>query len=119
MRYGGYVLLGLFLIISSSLFLEKFRNRKINLRVKTLIILFFGIFILRNVDRINHEIEKYGYRPLENAHYRMYDNYFDINKNLKYLINYHILCSEKKECKDNIDVEMGSFIGKIYFESVQ
>jgi len=119
LRYGGYVLLGLFLIISSSLFLEKFRNRKINLRVKTLIILFFGIFILRNVDRINHEIEKYGYRPLENAHYRMYDNYFDINKNLKYLINYHILCSEKKECKDSIDVEMGSFIGKIYFESVQ
>ena len=26
---------------------------------------------------------------------------------------------QKKECKDNIDVEMGSFIGKIYFESVQ
>ena len=119
LRYGGYVLLGLFLIIPSSLFLEKFKNKKINIRIKTLIVIFFGIFIFRNVDRINNEIEKYDYSPLKNAHYRMNDNYFDINKNLNELTNYHILCSEKKECKENIDVEMGSLIGKIYFKSVQ
>ena len=84
-----------------------------------MIVIFFGIFIFRNVDRINNEIEKYDYSPLKNAHYRMNDNYFDINKNLNELTNYHILCSEKKECKENIDVEMGTLIGKIYFKSVQ
>ena len=49
----------------------------------------------------------------------MTKNYFNINKNLNELTNYYILCSEKKECKENMDVEMGSLFGKIYFKSVQ
>ena len=67
MRYGGFVLIGLPLIIFSSSVIIKFnisKKKVFNLTV-FFIILSILIFNLRNIIRINKEIDVYGYKPLE------------------------------------------------------
>jgi hypothetical protein len=67
MRYGGFVLIGLPLIIFSSSIIIKFnisKKKVFNLTV-FFIILSILIFNLRNIIRINKEIDIYGYKPLE------------------------------------------------------
>tara|TARA_Y100000590_G_C15729987_1_gene1016622 strand:+ start:451 stop:2157 length:1707 start_codon:yes stop_codon:yes gene_type:complete len=71
MRYGGYVLIALPLIIITSLMIDKLNidNKKKN----SLILLFLFISILgflgRNIDRINKEIEVYNYKILESPYF--------------------------------------------------
>ena len=67
MRYGGFVLIGLPLIIFSSSLIVKYdisKKKVFNLTV-FFIILSILIFNLRNIIRINKEIDVYGYKPLE------------------------------------------------------
>ena len=66
MRYGGFVLIGLPLIIFSASLITKFnipKKKVLNLTV-FFVILSILIFNLRNVVRINKEIDVYGYKPL-------------------------------------------------------
>lgn len=65
MRYGGFVLIGLPLIIFSASIIIKFnisKKKVFNLTV-FFVILSIVIFNLRNVTRINKEIDVYGYKP--------------------------------------------------------
>ena len=67
MRYGGFVLIGLPLILFSSSLISRFQISKKNL--KNLIIFFIILsivaFNLRNFIRINKEIKIYGYDPIQ------------------------------------------------------
>ncbi len=117
LRYGGYVLIGLMLFIPSSLILEKFSKDNINYKFKIMIMLIFIIFISRNIDRIDNEIEKYSYKPLKNSHYRLNENYFKIDKEIKSLLNKYSLCTKFGKCDENSTIKTGSILGKLYFKN--
>ena len=71
MRYGGYVLIALPLIIITSLMIDNLNieNKKKN----SVVLIFFFISILgflgRNIDRLNKEIEVYNYKILESPYF--------------------------------------------------
>ena len=71
MRYGGYVLIALPLIIITSLMIDKLNidNKKKDKLI--LIFLFVSVlgFLGRNIDRINKEIEVYNYKILESPYF--------------------------------------------------
>ena len=115
LRYGGYVLVALLIFIPTSIFLEKFSNKNLKFRIKILIGISFFIFIFRNVDRIENEIEKYKYNPLNNPYYEVNENYYKIDKNLKFYVNNYYLCSRDENCKDHDANRLKKAYGKIYF----
>ena len=71
MRYGGFILIGLPLIILSSSIIDKFTYPKKKIYNLTIffIILSIIIFNLRNIIRINKEIDVYGYLPLKSPYF--------------------------------------------------
>ena len=119
LRYGGFVLFGTLLFIPSSLFLEKFVNKNLNKKIRSLVMLFFIIFIFRNIDRIVNEVEKYDFNPIKNVHYRIETNNFNIDKLLTTLVDYYTSCSDLKNCKEIADIKGGKIFGKIYFLNEQ
>ena len=70
MRYGGYVLIGLPLIIFTSLMIERLNinKQKINSLIMILIITSVFIYFGRNIVRLNKEINFYNY-PIVNSPY--------------------------------------------------
>ena len=68
MRYGGYVLIGLPLIIFTSLMIERLNinKQKINSLIMILIITSVFIYFGRNIVRLNKEINFYNY-PIVNS----------------------------------------------------
>ena len=71
MRYGGYVLISLPIIIFTSSMINnfKFSKKKFFKLVMFFVILSFFIYNSRNVIRINKEIEVYGYKPLNSPYF--------------------------------------------------
>lgn len=51
------------------------------------------IFLIRNIDRINNEIDKYNYEPLVNIKYNIKDNYFKIENRMNLIISNEINCN--------------------------
>ena len=52
---------------------------------------------MRNFDRINNEINKYDYNPLQNSFYYVDKSHFRIQKNFDYLI------TNFNNCKVNLN----------------
>ena len=94
LRYGGFALIALFIFIPLSIFTEGNLNlnSKLKKKISSLIFISFMIFLIKNVDRIFKEFDKYNYNPLVNAHYFINDNTNHFN-NL-------FLEAEKKRNKD-------------------
>ncbi len=90
LRYGGYSLVALILFIPFSLYISKFISiRFFKKKIIFLIVLSLIIFVGRNVNRINDEVQKYNYKVfsypfyyLDQVHFRV-DKYFN-----SMLINY-------------------------------
>ena len=49
-------------------------------RIILLIVLSFGVFVSKNIVRINQEIIKYGYQPFENPYYFISEDGFYFEK---------------------------------------
>ena len=89
LRYGGYCVIALSIFIPFSIYLDKIkisstRYYKIAL---ILVIISFSIFEIRNYGRILNEIDKYGYKPLNETFYSIDKKYFDIQKRIENLKN--------------------------------
>ena len=71
MRYGGFVLIGLPFIIFSSSIISKFNYSKRAVYNLTIFFMVLSIIIfnLRNITRINKEIDVYGYKPLKSPYF--------------------------------------------------
>jgi hypothetical protein len=116
LRYGGYHIIVLLLFIpisvklsSSHIDLKKYSKISIVLISLTTI-----IFISRNINRINNEVESYGYKPIKQTYYFLDDNHFRIQKKMDQLIEQHNHCKNKNvEC--NTDVKIKKVMGKIIF----
>ena len=61
---------------------KKFKD--IILRLKILILVTIIIFLFRNIQRIDQEIEKYDYKPLKTTFYNVDQSHFRIQKILIY-----------------------------------
>ena len=85
LRYGGYTLLALIFFIPVSLFLGNFNYdmSKLKKKIFFLFILTSIIFISRNVYRINYEIDKYDYNPINKAFFHLNKDGFIINGKVK------------------------------------
>lgn len=116
MRYGGYVLIGLILITISSTILTKFnisKKKVVNLTIFFVIITFL-IFNLRNVIRINKEIDIYGYKPLVNPFFYVEEVKSIItaeDKDLKIFSPVKNSCwGSKTPCSYNTNLKISNFL---------
>ena len=116
MRYGGYVLIGLPLLIFSSSIIIKFKISKkkvFNLTV-FFVILSILIFNLRNVIRINKEIDVYGYKPLVSPFFYIEDVDSIItaeDKDLKIFSPIKNSCwGSKTPCSYNTNLKISNFL---------
>ena len=90
LRYGGYSLVALIMFMPFSLYISQFISiRFLKEKIIFLIVLSLIIFVGRNVNRINYEIQKYDYKVfsypfyyLDQVHFRV-DKYFN-----SMLVNY-------------------------------
>jgi len=116
LRYGGYHIIALLIFIplavklsSSQTDLKKYTKVAIVLVSITTI-----IFISRNINRMNNEVESYGYKPIKQTYYFLDDSHFRIQKKMDQLIEQHKNCKiEKVKCNTNVKIK--KLMGKIIF----
>ena len=116
LRYGGYHIVALLIFIplavklsSSQTDLKKYTKVAIVLVSITTI-----IFISRNINRMNNEVESYGYKPIKQTYYFLDDSHFRIQKKMDQLIEQHKNCKiEKVKCNTNVKIK--KLMGKIIF----
>ena len=94
LRYGGYILITLLMILPLSLILERYKNFYEIILKKTIIVVIITvvIFSFRNFIRIDKEKEKYEYDPINKVFFRVEKNFFRIDKKLAKLINNYNDC---------------------------
>ena len=97
LRYGGYSLIALLFFLPLSSYLSKFSAYSNQLEKKILILIFlsFGIFVTKNLFRINNEMIKYDYHPFKNAYYHIPQDAFYFEKRI-FEINQMIKEKDKK-----------------------
>ena len=80
-RYGGYTVVALILYIplSSLLDLYSVYTKKIKSLVFLMLIISSGIFVFKNVKRINNEFVKYNYNPFINPYFHIVDNAYEFS----------------------------------------
>ena len=116
LRYGGYHIIALLLFIPISLRLgsSKIEFKKYSKIITILICLTIIIFISRNINRIIHEVEVYGYKPIRQTYYFIDDNHFRIQKKMNQLIEQYNGCNNKElECITELKIKKK--MGKIIF----
>jgi hypothetical protein len=116
LRYGGYSLIAIIFFLPTSIFLSKINlsNKNIFNRTLIIIVIVATVFLSRNVNRINNEIEKYKYQPILKTYYRLNDEHFRIqNKFDKLIINYN----NCKKNNDNCSKELNNKIKKVFNNS--
>jgi len=89
LRYGGYTILALLFFMPLADILSRYTkyNERVKKNINILIILSFGIFIFKNISRINYEIDKYDYNILKNPHFNLADNAFIYQNKISKLKN--------------------------------
>ena len=120
LRYGGYCLISSVLFIYFSIFMEKYKvNKKFLLKkIYTFITITFLIFIYRNYQRINYEVENYNYQPIEKFYYRIGEKQFNLQNDINTMINNYNLCSDfDLKCDQDISetFETTKIYGKYVF----
>ncbi len=117
LRYGGYVLIFLILVLPVSILLE---NQKYNFKeksksIKILVLIIICIFASRNVSRLIDEHNIYNYNFLKKPFYNLQNNFFTM-KNRKQDYFYDIKVCEKENSKKNIMCKsIGSY--KFYYKT--
>ena len=116
MRYGGFVLIGLPLIIFSSSIIIKFNISKKKVYNLTVFFVLLSIlmFNLRNIIRINKEINIYGYKPLSSPFFYVKDVDFIVtaeDKELKIFSPVNDSCwASKTPCSYNNNLKISNFL---------
>ena len=83
-------------------------------RIMLLISIVIVIFLYRNIDRINHEVKKYEYKPFLNTFYYIDDHHFRVEKEFNNFIKIYEECINKEnECEGFEDLTTNKKFGKI------
>tara|TARA_Y100000816_G_scaffold183065_1_gene132648 strand:+ start:2378 stop:4060 length:1683 start_codon:yes stop_codon:yes gene_type:complete len=102
LRYGGYSLIAVSLILPFSIYLSRNKLKFISIKNKTFLILSIAlcIFVFRNVDRLYDENKKYEFNILKSPYYELKNVHFRLDKKFDNMINDYEKCLEnKKNCK--------------------
>ena len=111
LRYGGYSLIGLMMFIPFSIYLaKKITKKHLKNKIIFLITLSLVIFVGRNLNRIDNEINKYAYQPISYPFYEINETHFRIDSNIIELIQQFKNCENKNSEKCQNDKQI--FIGK-------
>lgn len=117
LRYGGYIIFTLLILIPTSLFLERNHvNAKVIVpRLYVLLVITIIIFLARNILRVNNEIIKYDYKPLSYAFYYIDQNHFRVQVFIKKLIENYKNCGDNsKICDSNLKNKVREFYPERY-----
>ena len=100
LRYGGYHLIALILLIPTSLILSQTKIDYKNYYKKSsiLILITVIIFLYRNFDRLGNEYEQYKYNPLINSNYKF------IGADKKYHLRYNNHMKEHIKSYETINI---------------
>ena len=95
LRYGGYHLLALTLFIPTALLLssQNYKFNKYYKKIHLLLIITILIFVGRNMNRINNEVEIYNYNPIKSPRYRIEPDFYKLK------INKDKVFSKTNNCK--------------------
>ncbi len=98
LRYGGYSLIALIFFIPFSINISSFSPKK-NLKNIIIILTTFAliIFIGRNINRINSEINRFEYNFFNNPNYVIKEDYFRINNFMKEIKQQYQNCKNKND----------------------
>ena len=117
LRYGGYCLVTIIFFLPFSKVLEKYDNSLLENKYKfvILILLVFVIFIGRNISRIDDEIKKYSYKPLNKTYYKVENEHFRIEKRFKKLIQNFKKCNNSSiECDSTLEPQIKQLLKNRY-----
>ena len=117
LRYGGYCLIVILLFYPFSLILEKYDNSLNEKKYKFifLILIIFSIFFIRNIFRINDEINKYSYKPVTETFYKVENKHFRIDKKFKALIKNFEMCEIGHDsCDSDLRLKVEKIFDKKY-----
>ena len=116
LRYGGYVLIFLILIIPTCLFLTKYASnfKKMKNKITFILILILLISFARNINRISFEIKKYDYDPANLVFYKLDQQHLRISNKMKTLINEFENC-EKNQCNEDPNYMVKKFFDRYIF----
>ena len=109
LRYGGYVLISIFLFIPSALVLSTFNldTLKIKKRLVVLLMITFIIFFTRNITRINDEIDKYNFKPFIDNSFRISEHHYRLHNLMHDLTdNYEKCDSNDLNCDENLNLDV-------------
>ena len=123
LRYGGYCLFASLIFLPLSNILSK--NFQVNgkhtkNKFYILVIIAYIIFLGRNVDRINKEMNVYQYSPLKETYYKFNDHHLRIQKEFNLLIdNFNNCKSQNKNCSKKLMPKIQQLYGKYMFVNDQ
>lgn len=117
LRYGGYCIFALIIFIPLSFYIDTFKlnKKKFSTSVFVLIFLTTVIFLGRNLNRINKEIQLYKYKPISETFYKLDENHFRIEKQMNELIINYNKCEFSNENCDLVKGRIKKKFGKIIF----
>ena len=118
LRYGGYSIIAIAVILPFSFYLNKNKLNLKNLRKKTIIILLItiSIFSYRNIDRLYKENKKYEYNVFKRPYYEINNVHFRVDKEIDNLITNYINCLENnKNCNFSENYKVKKSFGKYIF----
>ena len=98
------------MFIPFSLYLAKIVSKKhLKHKIVFLITLSLVIFVGRNLNRIDNEINKYKYQPISYPFYEINEVHFRIDLNIKELIKQFKNCENKdlETCQNNKPIYIG------------
>ena len=105
LRYGGYCIIAILFIIPTSLKLNKYKIKHLELqkKINIFIIISLLIFVGRNINRLSKEFNQYNYNPFIDVKYNLTDSHFRINHKIKELkINHQNCINKENTCNDNV-----------------
>jgi len=116
LRYGGYVLIFLLLAIPFTKLIEKNFQKltHIKTRASYFIVIVVVIFLVRNIDRINKENEKYENQriSLMKINFTVNESALRIDKKIKEELKIYNNCTSNVNCKTKLDKKFNKFIRK-------
>ena len=101
LRYGGYHLIALIILIPLSIYLSRYsvNSQLLKKKVYFLILLTVFIFLSRNIIRLNQEYDVYNYNIFSNAYYMSKSKNFSIFENIE-KINKCLIENDLALCSD-------------------
>jgi len=117
LRYGGYCIFALIVFIPLSAYIDiyKINKKKFSTSVFILIFLTTIIFLGRNLNRINKEIEVYNYKPISETFYKLDENHFRIEIQMSELLKNYDKCESLNENCNLVKNRINKKFGKIIF----